>query len=76
MHDIFVKERATEEVSHSIESAVALAPETVDNESIESSDLNVSAMVTNDLVITLQPSQVESTETSCVNIVNTFSSDV
>ena len=33
-------------------------------------------MIANDLVITSQPSQVESTETSCVNIVNTFSNDV
>ena len=72
----FMKERTTAEVSDSIESTVALAPVTVDNESIESSDQNVSEMVANDLVITSQPSQVESTETACVNIVNTFSNDV
>ncbi|KAI6659806.1 hypothetical protein LOD99_10631 [Oopsacas minuta] len=71
-----MKERTTTEVSESIESAVALAPETVDNEGIDISDQNVSEMVTNDLVITSQPSQVESTETSRVNIVNTFSNDV
>ena len=72
----FMKERTTAEVSDSIESTVALAPVTVDNESIESSDQNVSEMLANDLVITSQPSQVESTETSCVNIVNTFSNDL
>ena len=72
----FMKERTTAEVSDSIESTVALAPVTVDNESIESSDQNVSEMVANDLVITSQPSQVESPETACVNIVNTFSNDV
>ena len=67
-----MKERTTAEVSDSIESTVALAPVTVDNESIESSDQNVSEMLANDLVITSQPSQVESAETSCVNIVNTI----
>ena len=72
----FMKERTTALVSDSIESTVALAPVTIDNESMESSDQNVSEMVTNDLVTTSQPSQVESTETSCVNIVNTFSNDV